>query len=703
MKPLSINVFNQEVEQYKLLSSSYGVGAVIPTKLGVLIMPLSVDEWDFIQRAKNTADLDEQHVKDAAVNLVENPAFLRYLQNQEGMTGLKYLVGIPHMQLNEYNRQEVKRHPMYRVYKQYAPNGREDLAFSVPAIMFPRWMYSSRNGILKEYREWIIDWRRTHNNSTLDFVPPMDANGRLSWTKNGNTYEDYPPLKQMQLVLVCPNGHISDIPWDRFFSADHDPSVKNDLYKEGFDLFAYTPALCSCGGQHKLEFSENMGHTSGFGYLRCTKCNEKTSLEGILNLKPKCSRETPWRGVDNNGHFLMDSSCKEGNKDRVMRVMLTTSPSLYYADVCSSIFVPDRLNGNELKGLKFLNETAYANYIKLKPTASKQDFWREIGGDNAIRMAIGLNGIHVSDNEFATIKACFVGEGDSQSNTDKNEEMRFNEYDYLANAPDLNTEHLQTHAIDIPDSLSEFFSRISQVPLLTVTKTQLNFFRVQSPTPERNSSGGIDYPEGQKLSGLPINQIKIYPVIQDLGEGLFFQFRQKKLEEWGDLINLNKDSVIQNRYLEKAEDDKNTSLAVMLERYGQRHVFYLLHTFAHSLIKELEFSCGYPSASLSERIYFSNRMAGVLIYTAQGSEGSMGGLVWQGKKEIIGRIISGAIERARQCSSDPICWEHEKETMNMAACFSCQMISETSCEFRNMGLDRQALVNEQFGFFKDLL
>ena len=140
----------------------------------------------------------------------------------------------------------------------------------------------------------------------------------------------------------------------------------------------------------------------------------------------------------------------------------------------------------------------------------------------------------------------------------------------------------------------------------------------------------------------------------------------------------------------------------MLGKYGNPHRFYLLHTFAHSLIKEMEFSCGYPSASLSERVYYSHRMCGVLIYTAEGSEGSMGGLVWQGKDTLIERTIKRAMDRARHCSSDPICWERDKETMNLAACFSCEMVSETSCEFRNMGLDRQALVNDSFGFFRDL-
>ena len=58
---------------------------------------------------------------------------------------------------------------------------------------------------------------------------------------------------------------------------------------------------------------------------------------------------------------------------------------------------------------------------------------------------------------------------------------------------------------------------------------------------------------------------------------------------------------------------------------------YLVHTFSHLIMRELEFRCGYPTASLSERIFVSNdenyKMYGCLIYTAEGAEGSMGGLI----------------------------------------------------------------------------
>ena len=135
--------------------------------------------------------------------------------------------------------------------------------------------------------------------------------------------------------------------------------------------------------------------------------------------------------------------------------------------------------------------------------------------------------------------------------------------------------------------------------------------------------------------------------------------------------------------------------------YG-RAKFYLLHTFSHVLMKELEFSCGYPTASLSERLYYSDKMCGVLIYTADGAEGSMGGLVWQGQPRLINGIIKSAMKRAVNCSSDPLCWENE-DGLNRASCFGCTMVSETSCEHANMALDRRVLVDDEFGYFREML
>ncbi len=41
--------------------------------------------------------------------------------------------------------------------------------------------------------------------------------------------------------------------------------------------------------------------------------------------------------------------------------------------------------------------------------------------------------------------------------------------------------------------------------------------------------------------------------------------------------------------------------------------------------------------------------------------------------------------------------------LNLSACFSCSLVAETACEEMNLGLDRRVLVDEEFGFLKELI
>ena len=256
---------------------------------------------------------------------------------------------------------------------------------------------------------------------------------------------------------------------------------------------------------------------------------------------------------------------------------------------------------------------------------------------------------------------------------------------------------LEFNDITLPPEMAGFFLKIKQVPVLAITSTQIGFGRVKMPSPKL-VNGHVVYPKDEikPIYSGNINDVKVLPANQIYGEGLFFAFDNNIVEQWSN------DNNLEAYYTTRLEEGSlGEFLSNEMAMYG-RAKFYLLHTFSHILMKELEFSCGYPTASLSERLYYSDEMCGVLIYTADGSEGSMGGLVWQGQPDLIKGIVKSALRRATDCSSDPLCWENS-DGLNKAACFSCAMVSETSCEQGNMGLDRRALVDPDFGFFKDLL
>lgn len=93
-------------------------------------------------------------------------------------------------------------------------------------------------------------------------------------------------------------------------------------------------------------------------------------------------------------------------------------------------------------------------------------------------------------------------------------------------------------------------------------------------------------------------------------------------------------------------------------------------------------------------------MAGILIYTAApDSEGTLGGLVELATPDRLGPMLSGALESVKLCGADPLCSEHDpsepnaQATLHGAACHSCLLIAEPSCEKGNRYLDRGFLVD----------
>ena len=119
---------------------------------------------------------------------------------------------------------------------------------------------------------------------------------------------------------------------------------------------------------------------------------------------------------------------------------------------------------------------------------------------------------------------------------------------------------------------------------------------------------------------------------------------------------------------------------------------------------------GYSSSALHERIYSSENMRGILIYTgAADKEGSLGGLVELGGMDKFLPLLKGALENGLTCTTDPECFMKNPTSgrLNGAACHSCTMISETACENGNRLLDRALVVpvpeHEEMGYFRELV
>jgi hypothetical protein len=88
-----------------------------------------------------------------------------------------------------------------------------------------------------------------------------------------------------------------------------------------------------------------------------------------------------------------------------------------------------------------------------------------------------------------------------------------------------------------------------------------------------------------------------------------------------------------------------------------------------------------------------------------------GGLI--GRDEVTRRfvrVLKSALECARLCAGDPLCADHDPitaaddRTLHGAACDGCLLVSETSCQARNVFLDCALMIDtvgsSGAGFFK---
>jgi hypothetical protein len=180
---------------------------------------------------------------------------------------------------------------------------------------------------------------------------------------------------------------------------------------------------------------------------------------------------------------------------------------------------------------------------------------------------------------------------------------------------------------------------------------------------------------------------KWYPGAEFLGEGLFINsdnpinIAGSVFEKWAHAARQS------DRYPKEIFRDANSQ-----EELNPLFVWW--HTFAHLLIRSIAAEAGYSSASIRERIYLNNDASrgGLLLYATQpGSEGTLGGLIALAPH--FQDMIDVALEHIPICSGDPLCSDHRFETggYNGAACYACLLLSETSCEHRNLWLDRALL------------
>jgi hypothetical protein len=757
MKVLKQNQYNQGVGKNKLLSSTSGVGSIITTKLGSYVLISDINKWRFVKwanskveiiRTNNSDDrkvfeLSKAEILNRGLEFIDDQRFIKFIKSEKNLENLVCLVGIPHMALNEsFNTPNWKNHPI-RTALQNTGEQYEGVSshYMINGTHFPKWFKNS-DGELKLIREWFAIWekecRKYPDTLKLDnFAPPRDALSRKAFIRELNSknedgnpikIREYKTLEQTNLILICPNGHLSDIPWANYlrWKTEKYLRIRKDD-DNGQDLLS-NEKVGPCCSNPKLKWTESKTKSEGYGsiYIECNSCGigsgsdkekPKINLEGINSLEPYCIGQKPWELDIENPSITPYENCfirNDNKNDREkMRIALVTANNVYYANGFSSLFIPMHLAENKPKELiEAINilEKKYSKYFE-RTAITREEYWSSKFDFNDFLIDNDIN----PENEGVIkiqLESEFLNIANSVEISDKHEEYRWQEYRCFSThstLPDIKiNKGLRFNDIQLPNELINIFKKIQQVEELKVTNVQLDFTRVK-PKERIVVNGEVkESSSGQNIFSIDSKELFTLPANESLGEGLFFEFSNEHIDKW---ISENV-VVLANRfekYLKEVPNPNSQGLSSKMKIYNNKYKHFLIHSFSHMMMRELEFSCGYPTASLKERLYISTNpekeMSGLLIYTAEGSEGSMGGLVSQGEPEKVLEIIKKGLERSVNCSSDPLCWESDGQgifDLNLSACFSCSLVAETACEEMNLGLDRRVLVDEEFGYFKSI-
>ncbi|TFD99518.1 DUF1998 domain-containing protein [Jeotgalibacillus sp. R-1-5s-1] len=459
----------------------------------------------------------------------------------------------------------------------------------------------------------------------------------------------------VRFLTACKNGHIDDFPWGFY--------VHNKGNK-------YDPSKCRL----YLEDSGTSGSLKDL-IVTCTTCEVKKSMNDAFNEKalPKCSGRRPWLGAHNRD----EEACEADRK-----VLMRGASNLYFPIIESSIVIPynsdDPFEDLVSKEIDFDNEELLNDFNEFK-TAVKYN-----------------KNLKHYDPEKLWISAQKLLNGDSSE-----EDLLFPEWEMIqSGSSPIDARDFELEIQETPQKFSGLLSKLVRVKRLKEVMVLKGFTRIQ-PVPDATMRLS-----GEQASDTENNQMKIahiadtnldwLPGVESFGEGVFISLNETVLKKW-ESENSPLDSELKNAHINQFKE-RNVPEEGIPPFPGIRYV--LLHTLSHALMRELCLHSGYSSSALKERIYSNPEkgMAGILVYTATvDSEGSLGGLVELGKTHNFESILARALSAAKYCSGDPLCAEkHSFENLqdiNGAACHSCLLMPETSCEKSNRYLDRSTLVS----------
>lgn len=480
----------------------------------------------------------------------------------------------------------------------------------------------------------------------------------IRWTAKNEAGEtptcpsDSGRLVPMRFVAVCrEHSHAADIPWMDWL---HRAPGSNP----------------ECKDSASLRFRPVGGGSPGLSGLEvvCDACRGQRTLgdlrgDVLLREGLRCHGVQPW-----------ETDWKDC--DSPLEVLQRGATSFHYAETEAAIDIPD-ISASLLDTDDRIRTNTY--YLALKSTPLSDAFAAQMADRIAIELAVSAAQVM----DVARRDQC--GDGDTGPIRGAILSEEFAAFRAAA-ADDADEDNFKTRAESfatgsadpVEKMLATLVESVILVDRLREVRACLGFKRYR---PDADVIGAVVY-DGTEAEWLP--------AYEGFGEGVFLRFNAAAVEMWA-----ASPGVVSRAALIQEKVDASRFGAQKLHPFSPQYV--ALHSFAHALLREFAFTSGYPAASLHERIYCeAPGDYGIFIYTTSSEhEGTLGGLVREGEHDRLGSTLARAAEQLSWCSNDPVCCESHPQNLdglNLAACHSCLLTSETSCSGFNLLLDRVMLV-----------
>jgi hypothetical protein len=482
--------------------------------------------------------------------------------------------------------------------------------------------------------------------------------------------------EQNRFVSVCPDGHLHrfDYSWwvhkppNKKCSASNPVIVLKKLKGHAYDLSKWVLTCSSCGAKANMKNVPLVSSNDKFG----TKCGKHGE---------------PWLTNDWNER----SACEQFVEHRQVG-----SASVTYNHDSSILLIPLEVSWD------LANNEAVADFVDGNMTYEDMLEWYQVkksrGMHTKIEQLLQNTVFDKRNGEFDTDDFFKHLHQYNQMNSNEPLDMktiRSKERTGLSMGikPDLDTRFTSTkiefskYGTEQNPNPNWPISTMSRVDRLTELRFITGLSRILDSNPEQP----IDS---------PVNEMNTSGIANyNFGEGIYFEINS----EWLEKMKMKRQQAIGNLSampfsFKPGRVPSNTITQISsLEDPRNRNGFTILHSLSHLIIKQLCEMSGYSLGSIRERLYFNSEegktiSAGILVYTSgPSSDGTLGGLAGQANQKRINLIMSQALESRNHCSNDPVCAEHRPTDLepNGAACHTCLILPETSCELRNHLLDRK--------------